>query len=104
MCKNKILASNKNGYIARCEQCLHLQLAFGTCIFGLEPQEFSNFNTDLYALRAEADNFGPYDKKVYVKIGSENAMLLLTPCELELLIDLVESASIKNLISSIHLN
>jgi hypothetical protein len=98
MCRTKVLANNRHGYITRCENCAKVQLAFGTSLLGITIKEFEVFANYLYTLRQEGDAFGLHEKKVFVQFGESNMMMLLTPCELENFIELVETASIQNLI------
>ena len=104
MCKNKILVANYHGYVAKCESCWKVQIAFGTTIFGMSAKEFEGLASHLYPLRKEGDAFGLHEKKIYVDLGVENAMMVLTPYELEDFIDMIESASIKNLIHECMFN
>lgn len=98
MCKTKVLANNRHGYVTRCEHCSKVQLAFGTTFMAMTLREFEVFANQLYPLRQKGDAYGLHEKRVYVQFGESNTTMLLTPCELENFIELVETASIQNLI------
>lgn len=104
MCKNKVLVSKYNGYVAKCESCQKFQIAFGTTVFGMSQPEFEKFINHLYQLRKEGDNYDLYEKKIYVNLNAPNAMMVLTPYELEDFIEIIESASIKNIVHEVMLN
>ena len=98
MCRHKVLVSNFHGYVARCESCSKVQVAFGTSLFGLNMKEFEVFASYLYSLRAKGDAYGLHEKRIRVNLGGTASLMILTPCELENFIEMIESASIKNLI------
>lgn len=98
MCNLKVLISNFHGYVARCESCSKVQIAFGTSLFGMSKDEFEVFATYLYRLRRKGDAYGLHEKKIQVDLGASGARMILTPYELENFIEVIESASIKNLI------
>jgi hypothetical protein len=98
MCKNKVLVSKNNGYVAKCDTCHDFQIAFGTTVFGMKKSVFDTFLNHLYQLRREGDNYKVFDKKIYVDLQSSNAMMVLTPRELEDFIEIIETASIKNIV------
>ncbi len=98
MCKHTVLVSGFHGYVARCESCSKVQIAFGTSLFGMDRKEFEGFANYLYQLRLKGDAYGLHEKRIRVSLGESAALMILTPYELENLIEMVESASIKNLI------
>lgn len=98
MCKHRVLVSNFHGYVARCESCSKVQIAFGTSLFGMNMKNFEVFANYLYQLRVKGDAYGLHEKKIQVNLGESGSMMILTPYELENFIDLIESASIQNLI------
>jgi len=98
MCKHRVLVSNFHGYVARCESCSKVQIAFGTSLFGMNMKNFEVFANYLYQLRVKGDAYGLHEKKIQVSLGESGSMMILTPYELENFIDLIESASIQNLI------
>lgn len=98
MCRTKVLANNRHGYITRCENCAKIQVAFGTSLLGMTIKEFEVFANYLYTLRQQGDAYGLHEKRVLVQFGESHMMMILTPCELENFIELVETASIQNLI------
>lgn len=98
MCKHRVLVSNFHGYVARCESCSKVQIAFGTSLFSMSMKEFEVFANYLYHLRVKGDAYGLHEKKIYVDVGDSGSMMILTPYELENFIEVIESASIKNLI------
>ena len=93
-----MLISCFHGYVARCESCSKLQIAFGTTFFGMDKKEFEGFINSLYRLRTKGDAYGLHEKRIRVSLGDGCSQMILTPYELENLIEMVESASIKNLI------
>jgi len=98
MCRHKVLVSNFHGYVARCESCSKVQVAFGTSLFGMGMKEFEAFASYLYPLRAKGDAYGLHEKRIRVNLADSGSMMILTPYELENFIEMIESASIKNLI------
>jgi hypothetical protein len=98
MCKNKVLVSTDNGYVAKCDASHDFQIAFGTTVFGMKKTDFDTFLKHLYQLRKEGDNYKVFEKKIYIDLQSTNAMMVLTPRELEDFIEIIETASIKNIV------
>ncbi len=98
MCRHKVLISNFHGYVARCESCSKVQIAFGTSLFGMSMKEFEVFANYLYHLRVKGDAYGLHEKRIRVSLGDSASLMILTPYELENFIEMIESASIKNLI------
>jgi len=98
MCKHTVLVSNFHGYVARCESCSKVQIAFGTSLFGMSMKEFEVFANYLYHLRVKGDAYGLHEKRIRIHVGDSGSMMILTPYELENFIEMIESASIKNLI------
>lgn len=104
MCRHKVLVSNFHGYVARCESCSKVQVAFGTSLFGMSMKEFEVFASYLYQLRAKGDAYGLHEKRIRVSLADSGSLMILTPYELENFIEMIESASIKNLIHECLVN
>jgi len=106
MCRFTVLISGFHGYVTRCESCSKVQIAFGTSLFGMSMKDFEVFANYLYHLRTKGDAYGLHEKRIRVSLGDAVAQMILTPYELENLIEMIESASIKNLIQECltHLN
>jgi hypothetical protein len=96
MCHTKVLVNNRNGFVTRCAECSKVQIAFGTSLFSMSLRDFEVFANYLYAKRNEAEEYGLHEKCIHLRNGA--AMMILTPYELENFIDLIETASIQNLI------
>ncbi|MDT4880799.1 hypothetical protein FQZ97_1165830 [compost metagenome] len=64
----------------------------------MNMKEFEGFASYLYHLRVKGDAYGLHEKRIRVNRGEGGTMMILTPYELENFIEMIESASIKNLI------
>lgn len=98
MCKLKILELNEYGYVAKCEKCNHIQIAFGNIVMTQEEKEFHEFKKFIshrYKSRqTENEIVCPQHKSIYLQIPNSNIKFLFNKNELEKLNELLEQSSI----------
>lgn len=93
MCKNKIYHQSPHGYVAICQECHHVELAYGTLISRISKEEFYAFvgyvnkMLDYYE-----DNRQNKRKEVHLSILKDRFYMVLTPFELHQLAYIVNDA------------
>lgn len=68
MCSYKTLSHSNDGYIILCNECGHLQLAFGTSAVKFDTETYSSFSTQVETLVDVYDCKGFYNQKTYILI------------------------------------
>jgi hypothetical protein len=93
MCTFDILASSPQGYIARCNQCRNLEIAFGTSLAFLPDRRLEDFLFYIRDMLPDANQVNPTQKKIILNLASTEALqMILTPSELHQLFDLLDRA------------
>lgn len=95
MCTNRILASGNQGYVVRCQQCNHFQIAFGTVVIRFCAMEYEKFKLQLEdQFHLFNDHAFPEQKMIELPTFNTNTKLILNFFELENLMKLVTEANI----------
>ncbi len=93
MCKNKIYHQSGQGYVAICQECFHVEIAYGTLISRISKEEFYAFvsyvNKMLYWYE---DNRQNRRKEVHLSMLKGRFYMVLTPFELHQLAYMVNDA------------
>jgi hypothetical protein len=94
MCRHKILAHNNHGYVIFCKGCGKYQLAFGTSLVTLSPEDFQRFCSHLSGLKKKTAITGfEHEKQIGVDIYSKHSMMVLNYQELQRLNALLDEAN-----------
>lgn len=93
MCKPKVLEHNKHGYVARCNKCGNIQLAFGTTSITLDEVQFDEFRETLRDYH-EAHVYLDSEevKAIYIPTAIPSISLVFSLKELQIFIDMLEQA------------
>lgn len=95
MCNTKILEHNKFGYIARCNKCENIQLAFGTTAITLDEDQFDEFRETIRDYHeAYACKENPEVKDLYVPTVEPSISMVFSYKEIEILMEMLEQASL----------
>ncbi|MGN7820102.1 DUF6686 family protein [Chitinophaga sp. 22536] len=90
MCNYQTLYHSSHGYVIRCPHCKGIQMAFGTSVVNLAPEEFFCFADMVVRL---SDNIDPlyqeHEKSVCLPLPADHVMMLLTPVEVNALARMV---------------
>ncbi|QJB35135.1 hypothetical protein HF329_29050 [Chitinophaga oryzae] len=90
MCNYQTLYHSSNGYVIRCAHCKGIQMAFGTSVVNLAPEEFFCFADMVVRL---SDNSDPlcqeHEKSICLPLPADHVMMLLTPAEVKSLARMV---------------
>jgi hypothetical protein len=82
MCDYKILAHNEDGYIILCNSCSHYQVAFGTTIVTLAPNNFKSFFKQVNKYKGQTNLTGyEKQKRISLDIFTVNSMMVLSYAE-----------------------
>ncbi|WP_212001974.1 DUF6686 family protein [Chitinophaga sp. HK235] len=82
MCNYQTLYHGQNGYVIRCPHCKGIQLAFGTSVVNLAPEEFSCFADMVVRLSDGKEACYPENEKsICLPLPADHVMMLLTPAE-----------------------
>ena len=97
MCSYKILVHNKWGYIVKCNNCNHFQIAFGTTVISLKTELFQEFRLQIKELKQTTVYNGfPKQKYIPVKTHHEDVLMTLNYNELQRLFALIDEAMLAN--------
>lgn len=94
MCRHNILAHTDHGYVVCCNGCGRYQLAFGTSLTTLAPEDYDRFCEQIAHLAKcqgacrDTENA----KRIYVDLYSSHAMMVLNKKELKALGALLDEA------------
>src|ERR1044071_3114946 len=93
-CHYEILAHNNNGYVLSCHGCGHYQLAFGTTVITMLPEQLAPFRRRLQRERAEAATTSFANQKIIrVPAGDTCVQMALTTGEADNLLLLIDEAA-----------
>lgn len=92
-CDFQSLYCGDEGYIVRCKQCGHYQVAFVTTMLTLQDVDFDIFKKQIHYKAIQAYSQVNRDAKiVMVSTPSKDVYLILTPGELHRLHEILEYA------------
>ncbi len=95
MCKPITLHHTKHGYVSWCKQCNHINIAYGTIVFALTPEQFVSFvslvNADVVQYQGR---MCCREKSLMYNTDSSNVNIVLSYSELLVLSDLLINASL----------
>lgn len=95
MCNTQVLEHTKFGYVARCNRCENLQLAFGTTSITLTEEQFHEFREtirDYHLAYSYKDQ--PEIKDIYIPTELPSISLVFSFKELGFLMEMLEQASL----------
>lgn len=93
MCQFTQLYFQDDGYVVRCKDCGHYQLAFGTVMLTLQKEEFTKLvNACNRSLTADDLCAGQHVKSIYIPTPCAGMSLLLTNAELKQLTAMLDTA------------
>lgn len=96
MCNFKVLEYNPTGYVMRCQDCGHLQMAFGNVVLNLVEEDFWSFK-ELISINAEKNNTAdnsPETTCIYIDTPCRNMKLLFSLNEIKNVAKLLEEAAL----------
>ena len=92
-CDFRSLYCGDNGYVVRCMQCNHYQIAFLSTMLTLKEQEFKGFCQQVrYKAEECLGNANPRSKIIMIGTPSQSVHLILTTTELKQLHQILEEA------------
>lgn len=95
MCNTKVLEHTKFGYIARCNKCENIQVAFGTSAITLDEEQFHEFRETIRDYHeAYACKESPEVKDLYIPTEVPSISLVFSYKEIEILMEMLEQASL----------
>lgn len=90
MCNYQTLYHSSHGYVIRCAHCKGIQMAFGTSVVNLAPEEFFCFADMVVRLSDNHDPmYGENEKSLCLPLPADHVMMLLTPAEVRTLARMV---------------
>lgn len=94
MCEYKILHYNENGYVVKCHQCSHIQIAFGNIAVCQTEEEFHSFKLSISNFCSQNKiDFGCSNfKNITIATPTANVKLLVNAEEIIQLNDLLQEA------------
>jgi hypothetical protein len=93
-CHYEILAHNDNGYILSCHGCGHYQLAFGTMVITLLPEDLHHFRRRLQQKKTEMlASWFSNQKIIRMPVGVAQVQMALTTKETDQLLLLIDEAA-----------
>lgn len=93
MCEFKYLFSGEDGYVVRCKNCAHYQLAFASFMLTLSHGEFQSFcELVKYKCQRVDDVLTGYSKTVLLQTSAPGVFVLLTKDEVLRLHEMLEEA------------
>ena len=96
-CKYRIISSNNLGHVIACEDCNQLIIGLGTVILKFDPGQCRIF---VQALQRATKNFNEsgalVGDKIFLKTPVSNMLIAFNKQELQLGIELVEYALLRN--------
>lgn len=88
MCNYQTLVHNNSGYIIKCNQCAHLQLAFGTIVTSIDTELFDSIAEHLENEHSHSNaSVDTGMKRITIPLDT-HTMLCLTSKELSTLNDM----------------
>ncbi|HRO48439.1 DUF6686 family protein [Agriterribacter sp.] len=97
MCGFQYLYNGEDGYVVRCKQCGHYQLAFASVMLTLTENEFRLFGELVkYKCEGADDALTEYSKSVVLRTPAEGVFILLTKNEAVRLCEILEEADNEN--------
>ncbi|HRN57070.1 MAG TPA: hypothetical protein PLL71_11490 [Agriterribacter sp.] len=97
MCGFRYLYNGEDGYVVRCKQCGHYQLAFASFMLTLTENEFRSFGELVkYKCEAADDALTEYSKTVVLRTPAAGVFILLTKSEALRLSEILEEADNEN--------
>jgi hypothetical protein len=92
ICEYQSLYYGDDGYIVRCRQCGHFQIAFISTMLMLNAEDFGILRNIVAAKMQEETHSMPGTKTVVIRTPSKEVSLLLTRAELEKFHSILEDA------------
>ncbi|HMO60963.1 MAG TPA: hypothetical protein PKC39_06165 [Ferruginibacter sp.] len=92
ICEYQSLYYGDDGYIVRCRQCGHYQVAFISTMLMLNADDFDILRHIVGAKMQEKNSTVPGTKTVVIRTPSKEVSILLTRAELEQLHRILEEA------------
>lgn len=93
MCEFQSLYYNDDGYVVRCNQCSHYQVAYSSIMLTLTDYEFGSFYKLIEAKKNDADYcFSPQSKCVVLQTPAQGVCILLTQAETQRFFEILEEA------------
>lgn len=95
MCSYKALHYNETGYVVRCHQCSHIQIAFGNFTVCHTEEEFQSFKSNVsHFCNQNESHWGcPDFKHITIATPADNVKLLVNAKEILQLNDLLQQAA-----------
>ncbi len=105
MSNHKLLSHTENGYIVRCNNCMHYRIAFGTTMMCFSEDEFQEFQKEIQEQFDLFPHEGFLDQKIIqVLLPTQNVSMILNFKELEKLYSMLTEANLMQEVESILYN
>lgn len=93
MCSYKILFHKASGYIVKCNNCEHYQIAFGTMVFTISTINMESLHHQVKKLNSSKNQAKrSHNERIQIKLPCESVIMALNADELNQFHNMVDEA------------